>query len=113
MHHKGRNRHHYEYWSDMSPVTKHYEAVPMPRKYLVEMVMDRRAACKVYEGEKYTDGSALAYFEKSRERLLMNEQTRQELGYLLTMLKEQGEEETFRYMKNSVLKGMPFPWEQE
>ena len=77
MHHKGRNRHHYEYWSDMSPVTKQYEAVPMPRKYLVEMVMDRRAACMVYEGENYTDGSALVYFEKSRERLLMHDRTRQ------------------------------------
>ena len=48
MHHKGRNRHHYEYWTDMSPVTRLYESVPMPRKYLVEMVMDRRAACMVY-----------------------------------------------------------------
>ncbi len=113
MHHKGRNRHHYEYWSDMSPVTKVYEPVPMPRKYLVEMVMDRRAACKVYEGERYTDGSALAYFEKSRERVLMNEKTRRELGYLLTMLKEQGEKTTFRYMRESVLKGKPFPWESE
>ncbi len=111
MHHKGRNRHHYEYWSDMSPVTKLYEPVPMPRKYLVEMVMDRRAACKVYEGKNYTDGSALTYFEKSRERTLMNEQTRQELGFLLTMLRDQGEKETFRYMKKSVLKGKPFPWE--
>lgn len=109
MHHKGRNRHHYEYWCDMSPVTKVYEPVAMPRKYLVEMVMDRRAACKVYEGEKYTDGSPLAYFEKSRERVLMNEQTRRELGYLLTMLKEKGEKETFRYMKENVLKGKPFP----
>ena len=111
MHHKGRNRHHYEYWSDMSPVTKQYEAVPMPRKYLVEMVMDRRAACMVYEGENYTDGSALVYFEKSRERLLMHEKTRQELGYILTMLKEKGEKETFRYLRESVLKGKPFPWE--
>ena len=111
MHHKGRNRHHYEYWCDMSPVTKVYEPVPMPRKYLVEMVMDRRAACKVYEGEKYTDSSALAYFEKSRERVLMHEQTRQELGFLLTMLKEQGEKTTFRYMREHVLKGKPFPWE--
>lgn len=111
MHHKGRNRHHYEYWSDMSPVTKRYEAVPMPRKYLVEMVMDRRAACMVYEGANYTDGSALAYFEKSRERLLMHEQTRQELGYILTMLKEKGEKETFSYLRDHVLRGKPFPWE--
>ena len=111
MHHKGRNRHHYEYWCDMSPVTKVYEPVPMPRKYLVEMVMDRRAACMVYQGENYTDGSALAYFEKSRERVLMHNRTRQELGFLLTMLKEQGEKATFRYMRETVLKGKPFPWE--
>ena len=111
MHHKGRNKHHYEYWSDLSLATRKYEHFPMPRKYLVEMVMDRRAACMVYEGEKYTDGSALAYFEKSRERLLMHENTRQELGYILTMLKEKGEKETFRYLRESVLKGKPFPWE--
>ena len=43
----------------------------------------------------------------------MHERTRQELGYLLTMLKQQGEEATFRYMKEHVLKGLPFPWEQE
>ena len=113
MHHKGRNRHHYEYWTDMSPVTRVYEPVPMPRKYLCEMVMDRRAACIVYEGKNYTDSSALTYFEKSRERMLMHEQTQRELGYLLTMLKEKGEKETFRYLKNNVLKGKPFPWEQE
>ena len=43
LHHKGRNRHHYEYWTDMSKETWRYEGVPMPRKYLVEMVMDRRS----------------------------------------------------------------------
>ncbi|MBO5050486.1 MAG: catalase [Oscillospiraceae bacterium] len=111
MHHKGRNRHHYEYWTDMSPVTRTYEAVPMPRKYLAEMVMDRRAACKVYEGKNYTPGSALRYFEKSRERTLMHPQTRQELSYLLTMLRDEGEKVTFRYIKKSLLKGKPFPWE--
>ncbi len=111
IHHKGRNRHHYEYWTDMNPVTRVYESVPMPRKYLVEMVMDRRAACKVYEGQKYTDGSALAYFDKSREKTLMHEATRRELGFLLTMLRDDGEKAAFRYMKNSVLKGKPFPWE--
>ena len=111
MHHKGRTKHHCEYWNDMNLATWRYEPVPMPRNYLVEMVMDRRAACKVYEGEKYTDGSALAYFEKSRERVLMNEKTRQELGFLLTMLKEQGEKATFRYLRKNVLKGKPFPWE--
>lgn len=112
MHHKGRNKHHYEYWTDMSPVTRNYDAVPMPRKYLVEMVMDRRAACMVYQGEKYTDGSALEYFLKSRERALMHPQTRQELEYILTMLRNRGEAEVFRYLKEEILRGKPFPWEQ-
>ncbi len=112
MHHKGRNKHHYEYWTDMDMQTKCYASVPMPRKYLVEMVMDRRAACMVYQGSRYTDGSALAYFDASREKSLMHPRTRQELGYLLTMLKERGERETFSYLRRSVLKGKPFPWEQ-
>jgi len=111
MHHKGRNRHHYEYWTDMNMETRCYESIPMPRKYLVEMVMDRRAACMVYQGKNYTPGSALAYFLKSRERDLMHPQTRRELGYILTMLKDSGEEETFRYLRREVLKNKPFPWE--
>ena len=113
IHHKGRNRHHYEYWTDMSMVTRNYEPVPMPRKYLAEMVMDRRAACMVYQGKNYTPGSALTYFLKSRERELMHPQTKQELEYILTMLRDRGETETFRYIKQEVLKGKPFPWELE
>lgn len=112
MHHKGRNRHHYEYWTDMNPETRRYEPVPMPRRYLVEMVMDRRAACMTYQGKAYTCGSPAAYFERSRERELMHPKTRQELGFLLTMLRDEGEEKTFRYLKDSVLTGKPFPWEQ-
>ncbi len=113
MHHKGRNRHHWEYWTDMHPLTKRYEAVPMPRKYLAEMVMDRRAACMVYQGEKYTSGSALEYYLKSKERLLMHEKTKQELEYILTMLRDKGEEATFLYIKENVLTGKPFPWEMK
>ena len=110
MHHKGRNRHHYEYWTDMSPTTRRYEPVDMPRRYLVEMVMDRRAACMTYQGKNYHPGSELEYLEKSRERLLMHPETLRRLEYLLTMLRDRGEEETFRYIKENVLKDKPFPW---
>ncbi len=111
MHHKGRNRHHYEYWTDMSPVTHQYEAVPMPRKYLAEMVMDRIAASKIYQGKAYTDESALLYLNRSHERLLMHPQTRRELEYILTMLRDRGERETYAYIRRDVLRGKPFPWE--
>jgi hypothetical protein len=112
MHHKGRNRHHYEYWTDMNLQTRNYESVPMPRKYLVEMVMDRRAACLVYQKGDYTPGAALEYLERSREKVLMHPQTLRELTYLLTMLRDEGEKATFRYLRKNVLKGKPFPWEE-
>ena len=109
MHHKGRNRHHYEYWTDMNRQTRNYESVEMPRRYLVEMVMDRRAACMTYQGKNYTDGSALKYFMSSRERELMHPNTRIQLEHILTMLQDKGEKETFRYLRQVVLKGKPFP----
>ena len=112
MHHKGRNRHHFEYWTDLSPVTRNYDAVEIPRKYLAEMIMDRIAACKTYQGSKYTDASALEYLMNSREKDLMHPSTRKQLEFLLTMLKEQGEGETFRYIKKELLRGKPFPWEE-
>ena len=110
MHHKGRNRHHYEDWTDMSMETKRYESVPMPRNYLVEMVMDRRAACIVYQGKNYTSASALNYYLGSKERNLMHPQTQKELEYILTMLRDEGEEKTFAYLRR-LLKGESFPWE--
>ena len=112
IHHKGRNRHHYEYWTDISKETRTYESLHMPRKYLIEMVMDRRAACMTYQGKNYTDGAALTYFRNSLERTRMHPKTQQELDYLLEMLRDRGEKATFRYIKTHVLKGKPFPWEE-
>ncbi len=112
MHHKGRNKHHYEYWTDMSKATGRYESWPMPRKYFVEMVMDRRAACMVYQGKNYTPGSALEYYEKSRERSIMHPEIQRQLQFVLTMLRDEGEDKTFRYLKDHVLAGKPWPWEE-
>ncbi len=111
MHHKGRNKHHYEYWTDLNLQTGRYESVPMPRKYLVEMVMDRRAACMTYQKERYTDASPLEYFVRSKEKRIMHPELEKQLGFLLEMLKDKGEKETFRYIKEEVLRGRPFPWE--
>lgn len=112
MHHKGRNKHHYEYWTDLNKETGRYESVPMPRKYLVEMVMDRRAACMTYQGAAYTDASAWEYFARSRERRLMHPELEKELDYILSMLRDEGEEKTFHYLQEEVLTGKPFPWEE-
>jgi len=108
MHHKGRNRHHFEYWTDLKPGTREYVPVPMPTEYLVEMCMDRIAACKTYHGKRYTDGDALAYLEQSRESPLMHPETREKTRFLLNMLAERGEKETFRFIRKHVLRGEDF-----
>jgi hypothetical protein len=112
IHHKGRNRHHFEYWNDLSMETRRYESVPMPRKYVAESVMDRNAACRVYEGEKYTDSSPVNYLDRSMDGKLMHPQTYREMKFILTMLKEEGETKTFSYIKHHILKGKPYPWEE-
>lgn len=109
MHHKGRNRHHFEYWSDyaMQPADPKYplQAVQMPRKYVAEMLMDRISASKNYNKETYTDHDPLKYFERGKGHYLMHPQTEKELRGMLRILDERGEEELFRFVKDYYLKG--------
>ena len=54
LHHKGRNKHHYEYWIDYSlDGEKMLAGMKMPVRYVVEMFLDRIAASKVYKGGQY------------------------------------------------------------
>lgn len=104
MHHKGRNRHHFEYWTDYSTVTKKMEAVPMPDIFIFEMFCDRVAASKIYNKEKYTDAMPLEYFLRAKPRRMIHADTARKLEFLLTMLKEKGEDRTFRYIRRQVKK---------
>lgn len=105
LHHKGRNKHHIEYWIDYSlEPGQHIAGTKMPVKYVVEMFCDRIAASKTYNKEKYQDGDALAYFDSSKEHYIIHPDTKALLYKLLRMLKEQGEEATFHYIKSVVLK---------
>ena len=106
LHHKGRNKHHYEYWIDYSrEIPGGMVPVPMPDRYIAEMVMDRIAASKVYKGAEYNDSCPLEYYLKGKETNLVHETTSKKLHHLLAMLAEKGEKETFHYIKNVFLKG--------
>lgn len=99
MHHKGRNRHHFEYWSDYDYKTKLPMPVRMPVKYVKEMFCDRVAASKIYMKDKYHDGAALEYFLRAKGKRAIHPETSDLLEKLLTMLRDRGEEETFRYIR--------------
>lgn len=104
MHHKGRNKHHYEYWIDYNLETKRNEPVEMPYNYVAEMFCDRLAASKIYNGKKYKQSDPLAYFEKRKPHRSINIKTRDEIEKLLHMLAEKGEDETFKYIRGRLKK---------
>ena len=99
MHHKGRNKHHFEYWIDFNPSSKKYEPVEMPLNFVIEMFCDRVAASKIYQGEKYTESHPIEYFLKGKETRVIHKNTSDLIESLLLMVKEKGEEETFKYIK--------------
>lgn len=104
MHHKGRNKHHFEYWTDYSLEDKKVMPVKMPKKYVAEMFCDRVAASKIYGKEKYNDSYALEYFLRGRDRRTIHPETSDEIEKMLRVLSEKGEEEAFRYVRE-YLKG--------
>ena len=107
LHHKGRNKHHFEHWVDYSVNDGEHVIMgaQMPRKYVAEMLMDRIAASKTYRGSAYKDSDPLAYYKNAKEPPFMHIQTRRQLEHLLTMLAEEGEEKPFAYVRRILKKG--------
>ena len=99
LHHKGRNKHHLEYWIDYSTTKAGLTGMKIPLRYVCEMVCDRVAASQIYLGDKYTDASPWEYYEHSKDHYLLHPETRALLEKLLKMVRDIGQERTFAYMK--------------
>lgn len=104
LHHKGRNRHHLEYWIDYSPNGDHnMTGMEMPVKYVAEMFCDRLAACKTYHKEQYTDSDPYDFFVKGKGHTIFNEKSSALLERILLILRDEGEDAAFRYIREEVL----------
>ena len=106
LHHKGRNKHHFEYWIDYDVDGSRtvLAGMKMPVKYVAEMFCDRIAASRIYNKEKYKDSDPLDYYIKGLGHYIMHPETDELLHNLLKMLADKGEEYTFAYIKANVLK---------
>ena len=111
LHHKGRNKHHFEYWIDYGiNCDTIIKGVPMPRRYVAEMIMDRISASRVYLGDAYTDQAPYQYLKKGIGHLwFVHPETLSQLEFLLRMLSERGEDDTLYYIRYHFLKGDPVP----
>lgn len=66
QHHKGRNQHHYEYWTD------NYDSgmtlIPMPFECLEEMIADWCAAGRTYQGKEWSFSSQCDWWENKKKQ---------------------------------------------
>ncbi len=87
LHHKGRNKHHPEYWYDHNSP----QQLPiMPYKYSCEMICDQLAAGIVYQGKNWTKEYQLKYWQKQRENFLLNEKLKKFEDVILEQVAKEG-----------------------
>lgn len=86
LHHRGRNKHHYEYWIDKLDDG----GVPhkMPFKYVVEAVCDWLAACRTYTDNKDIFQAEYDWWEDRAPKVKMHDETKALVHKILWNLKE-------------------------
>ena len=93
LHHKGRNKHHHEYWYDYAAPEK---TPVMPYKYTVEMICDTLAAGMTYQGKNWTNDYQLKYYLEDRKRKNINPKIDSILFEVYNMVAENGIDEVIK-----------------
>lgn len=91
LHHKGRNKHHFEYWYDFNAPDK---TPVIPYKYTVEMICDTIAASLVYLGKDWTKDSQLEYFKNRKDLEYINDKIKKILEEVYKQIAKQGIDKT-------------------
>ncbi|MBE6962595.1 MAG: catalase [Ruminococcaceae bacterium] len=106
LHHKGRNRHHLEYWTDYGRVGDRIGivSVEMPVRYVAEMFCDRLAASHVYRGEAFRQEDPWIFFQRTKKNAVLHEKTQALLEEMLLKLRDEGEDAAFSYIRNEILR---------
>lgn len=104
LHHKGRNKHHFEYWLDysMDRSEKRLVGMKIPKKYMVEMFIDRVCAGKVYNGKNFKTKNVYEYYDHGIARYLLHPESRDYLEKLMLMYGKKGERYTLRYIRKDL-----------
>lgn len=89
LHHKGRNKHHWEYWTDFDKDGS-VIAYKIPYRYVVEMVCDWIGAGKVYSKGAWKQSDPLNYYIKVREGRHFNPETEKLIILFLECIRDNG-----------------------
>ena len=76
LHHRSRNKHHFEYWYDFNSPIK---TPVIPFKYFCELICDNIAASMVYSGKDYKPENNLNYFKNRADLDYINKDIKKAL----------------------------------
>lgn len=102
FHHRGRNKHHSQYWVDIS----FGEVIPckIPWKYLVEHICDTIGAGKAYMGDKWTKSAPIDYWNMKDSKSYYHNDTRSIIEYVYLLIKMYGWEDVSKLIKNGTIR---------
>lgn len=103
LHHKGHNKHHWEYWTDFADDGT-IIANKIPTKYVIEMMCDWIGAGKVYSKDKWTTNTPYDYYLKVRQGRYFHPDTEALLLNCLDIIKNDGLDAYHKFAK-SVIRG--------
>ena len=97
LHHKAKNKHHWEYWVEFrDDGTEYY--VKMPMNYVKEMLCDWLSAGKTYNRTTWLPNYPLEYFRKHESYYKLHPETKAFALKVLHMFAEKGEDETLNWL---------------
>ena len=86
LHHKGHNKHHWEYWVDWDSKTGEYILSDIPIKYLKEIYADMIGASKAYNKGNFDKKEPLKYFNDKCKGWHVKEDDRYWLEFMFNEL---------------------------
>ena len=87
LHHRGRNKHHPEYWYDPSSP----DPTPLiPYQYTVEMICDNLAAGLTYNGKRWRKDTQLKYWNNKEKNVYLNEKNKAMITEVFTQVSING-----------------------
>ena len=81
QHHKGHNKHHYEYWIDN--IDGEIKLIPIPFKYILEIIADWLGAYRVYNGKEDFNAEYEWWLSKKDKLILIHPISKKMIGVIL------------------------------
>ena len=97
LHHKGRNRHHFEFWVDVVSIKgelpktpDQWFTIPMPYEFALESICDTIGASRAYNGRNFSYEVLYKWWKRSRTAPSMHPKTKRFADFMYETMRAEG-----------------------